>query len=45
MSAMYALTVLALVPLALVLWFVASKGAPAVLHPEFLAQLGVTTTT
>ena len=32
---MYALTVLALVPLALVLWFTASNGLPAVSHVEF----------
>jgi phosphate transport system permease protein len=32
---MYALTVLALVPLGLVLWFTASNGLPAVSHVEF----------
>jgi phosphate transport system permease protein len=32
---MYGLTVLALVPLALVLWFTASNGLPAVSHVEF----------
>jgi len=32
---MYTLTVLALVPLALVLWFTASNGLPAVSHVEF----------
>jgi phosphate transport system permease protein len=35
LSVMYALTGLALIPLGLVLWFTASKGLPAVLHPEF----------
>ena len=32
---MYAMTILALVPLALVLWFTASNGLPAVTHMEF----------
>src|SRR3979409_1755576 len=36
---MYALTVLALIPLALVLWFTASKGLPSVLHPEFFTNV------
>jgi phosphate transport system permease protein len=31
----YALTVLALIPLALVLWFTIQKGLPSVIHPEF----------
>jgi phosphate transport system permease protein len=35
LTVMYALTGLALLPLGLVLWFAASKGLPAVLHPEF----------
>lgn len=34
-GAMYALTVLALIPLGLVLWFTISKGLPAVSHLEF----------
>jgi phosphate transport system permease protein len=36
---MYALTVLALIPLALVLWFTASKGLPSVMHPEFFTNV------
>lgn len=32
---MYALTILALVPLGLVLWFTVAKGLPAVTHTEF----------
>ncbi|HKW71471.1 MAG TPA: phosphate ABC transporter permease PstA [Candidatus Dormibacteraeota bacterium] len=32
---MYALTVLALIPLGLVLWFTVVKGLPSVIHPEF----------
>lgn len=36
---MYALTVLALIPLGLVLWFTASKGLPSVLHPEFFTNV------
>jgi phosphate transport system permease protein len=32
---MYALTVLALIPLGLVLWFTIAKGLPSVIHPEF----------
>jgi phosphate transport system permease protein len=36
---MYALTVLALIPLALVLWFTASKGLSSVLHPEFFINV------
>ena len=35
LGVMYLLTVLALIPLALVLWFTVSKGLPSVLHPEF----------
>jgi phosphate transport system permease protein len=38
LAVMYALTVLALVPLALVLWFTLAKGLPAVLHPEFFTN-------
>jgi phosphate transport system permease protein len=32
---MYALTVLALIPLGLVLWFTIAKGLPSVIHPQF----------
>ncbi|HSS60378.1 MAG TPA: phosphate ABC transporter permease PstA [Candidatus Limnocylindrales bacterium] len=32
---MYLLTVLALIPLALVLWFTIAKGLPSVIHPQF----------
>jgi phosphate transport system permease protein len=32
---MYALTVLALIPLGLVLWFTIDKGLPSVIHPQF----------
>lgn len=32
---MYLLTVLALIPLALVLWFTVAKGLPSVIHPQF----------
>ena len=32
---MYALTVLALIPLGLVLWFTVVKGLPSVIHPQF----------
>lgn len=35
LSAIYALTGLALVPLGLVLWYTIVKGLPAVSHPEF----------
>ena len=35
----YILTLLALVPLALVLWFVAARGFPAVIHPEFFLNV------
>jgi phosphate transport system permease protein len=31
----YALTAIALVPLALVLWFTIQRGLPSVIHPEF----------
>jgi phosphate transport system permease protein len=32
---MYALTVIALIPLGLVLWFTIAKGLPSVIHPQF----------
>jgi len=32
---MYVLTLLALIPLALVLWFTVVKGLPSVIHPQF----------
>ena len=32
----YVLTVVALIPLALVLWFTVVKGLPSVIHPQFL---------
>ena len=32
---MYVLTVIALIPLALVLWFTIVKGLPSVIHPQF----------
>ncbi len=32
---MYALTLLALIPLGLVLWFTVTKGLPSVIHPQF----------
>jgi phosphate transport system permease protein len=35
----YALTLLALVPLGLVLWFTIAKGLPAVSHPEFFINV------
>jgi phosphate transport system permease protein len=35
MALMYVLTALALIPLALVLWFTIDKGLPSVLHPQF----------
>ncbi len=35
LALMYLLTVLALIPLALVLWFTISKGLPSVIHPQF----------
>ena len=34
-AVIYALTVLALIPLGLVLWFTFSKGLPSVVHPQF----------
>lgn len=36
---MYLLTVLALVPLGLVLWFTVAKGLPSVIHPEFFLNV------
>lgn len=35
LAVMYVLTVVALVPLALVLWFTVAKGLPSVIHPQF----------
>jgi phosphate transport system permease protein len=35
MAVMYMLTLLALIPLALVLWFTINKGLPSVIHPQF----------
>ena len=35
LGVMYALTLLALIPLALVLWFTLVKGLPSVIHPQF----------
>jgi phosphate transport system permease protein len=35
LGVMYALTVVALIPLALVLWFTILKGLPSVIHPQF----------
>ncbi len=35
LAVMYVLTVLALIPLALVLWFTVAKGLPSVIHPQF----------
>jgi phosphate transport system permease protein len=35
LAIIYALTVVALVPLALVLWYTVAKGLPSVSHPEF----------
>jgi phosphate transport system permease protein len=35
MAVMYVLTALALIPLALVLWFTIDKGLPSVIHPQF----------
>jgi phosphate transport system permease protein len=35
LAAMYALTLLALIPLGLVLWFTIAKGLPSVIHPQF----------
>jgi phosphate transport system permease protein len=39
LSVIYALTGLALIPLALVLWYTISKGLPAVSHPEFFTNV------
>jgi phosphate transport system permease protein len=39
LSAIYALTGLALVPLALVLWYTVTKGLPAVSHPDFFLNV------
>jgi phosphate transport system permease protein len=38
LAVMYALTVLALIPLGLILWFTVSKGLPPVLNPEFFTN-------
>ena len=38
-SIVYALTGLALLPLALVLWYTISNGLPAVRHPEFFINV------
>lgn len=35
LGVIYLLTVLALIPLALVLWFTIAKGLPSVIHPQF----------
>lgn len=35
LAVMYLLTVVALIPLALVLWFTVAKGLPSVIHPQF----------
>ncbi len=35
LAVIYVLTVVALVPLALVLWYTVAKGLPSVIHPEF----------
>ncbi len=35
LAVMYLLTVVALIPLALVLWFTILKGLPSVIHPQF----------
>lgn len=35
LGVMYVLTVLALIPLGLVLWFTIAKGLPSVIHPQF----------
>jgi phosphate transport system permease protein len=39
LALMYLLTVLALVPLALVLWFTVAKGLPSVIHPQFFLNV------
>jgi phosphate transport system permease protein len=38
LAVMYLLTVLALIPLGLILWFTISKGLPPALHPEFFTH-------
>jgi phosphate transport system permease protein len=38
LAVMYLLTVLALIPLGLILWFTVSKGLPPALHPEFFTN-------
>ena len=38
LAVVYALTVLALIPLGLVLWFTIARGLPSVLHPEFFTN-------
>src|ERR1700687_487447 len=38
LSLMYVLTVLALIPLGLILWFTVSKGLPPALHLEFFTN-------
>ena len=39
LSAVYALTGLALIPLGLVLWYTITKGIPAISHPEFFLNV------
>jgi phosphate transport system permease protein len=39
LSVIYALTGLALIPLAMVLWYTITKGLPAVSHPEFFLNV------
>ncbi len=39
LSAMYALTGLALIPLGLVLWYTLTRGIPAISHPEFFLNV------
>jgi phosphate transport system permease protein len=39
LAIMYALTIVALIPLGLVLWFTASKGFSSVIHPEFFINV------
>jgi phosphate transport system permease protein len=38
LGVMYALTVVAIIPLALVLWFTVVKGLPSVIHPQFFVN-------
>lgn len=38
LALMYLLTVLALIPLGLVLWFTVVKGLPSVIHPQFFVN-------